>query len=127
MKVLNVMVLTLMLMGSAMVSAQENTNFFAGKWDLLVEGTPDGDTHIFVNISSADDGLAGEMTKGETVQKVAIEQTKDDVITLKFEARNFEISINLEKKDENSVKGYMLDMFSVTGKRGVEKEGVNHP
>jgi hypothetical protein len=127
MKVLNVTVLMLMLMISASVSAQEEANFFVGKWDLLVEGLPSEDVHILVNISSTDDGLVGEMTMGEKVQKVEIEQTEDDMITLKFEAQGYDVSVNLAKKDENSVEGDMMGMFDITGKRVTDEKKAKEP
>jgi hypothetical protein len=119
-KILKAVVFTLMLMATSTLFAQEQTNYFVGKWDLLLEGLPNDDVHIFVTISATETGLAGEMAMGEQTQKVEIEQTEENVITLKFEAQGYDISLDLKKKDENSIEGNLMGMFDVTGKRILE-------
>jgi len=38
---------------AAKVNAQTQTNYFIGKWDVLVKGLPQGDTHMKFNIADS--------------------------------------------------------------------------
>jgi hypothetical protein len=96
-----------------------STNPFAGKWDVLAKGIPGGDKHIFFTITEADGKLGGTMTDPESKAETPLTKVdKDDKgIVLYFSAQGYDISLTLQKKDDDHVAGSMMAMFECTGER----------
>ena len=101
--------------------AQTSTsNYFLGKWDVLVKGLPQGDTHMLFNLTDS----AGS-TKGVLVDTTAahkdIPMTKiehaNDNITLYFTAQGYDVSLVLTKKDDDHATGSLMGMFDAVAAR----------
>jgi hypothetical protein len=115
----------LMMLATLTLSAQDQPqDFFAGKWDLLAEGTPSGDAKIIVNMQRVDGKLTGDVLReGAAASKIIrVEEKKDKSVTVYFNSSGYDVYLYLEKKGADKVEGSMMDMFDVTGKRVVEKE-----
>jgi len=106
-------------------NAQDNTGayFFAGKWNLLVSGTPNGDIKMIVNLERNEGKLGGtiEIADYQTLKISKIEE-KETSITMYFNADDYDLNISLEKKDENHVSGSQMNMFDVTGERIIKTD-----
>jgi hypothetical protein len=96
-------------------------DFFAGKWELLIVGTPQGDAKMIANFTRKDGKLIGEMSDPTDAQKektpitnIEEEATK---ITIYFSASGYDLNVPLEKVDEDNLKGKLMDMFETTAKR----------
>ena len=103
---------------------QSATDYFTGKWNVLVEGTPNGDARLIVNLERKDGKLAGvilDSTENEVAKITKIEE-KDKAVTLYFTAQGFDVYLLMEKKDDDHVTGNMLNMFNAKGDRLKEKE-----
>jgi hypothetical protein len=101
-------------------NAQENagTDFFAGKWNLLVSGTPNGDIKMIVNLERNEGKLGGTIEIVDyQILKISKIEEKETSITIYFNADDYDLNISLEKKDENNVTGSQMDMFDVKGER----------
>ncbi|NBB21312.1 hypothetical protein GVN20_18245 [Runella sp. CRIBMP] len=98
-----------------------STDFFAGKWEIALAGTPMGDVKFTTNLVRKEGKLAGELARADdpTAGKrpiTKIEET-DKVLKIYFESQQGgEISIDLEKVDDNNLKGKLMD-FEATAKR----------
>jgi len=97
------------------------TDFFAGKWEIALEGTPMGDVKFATNLVRKDGKLTGDLARaGEpNAEKRPITKIEETDKTLKiyFESsQGGEISIDLEKVDDNNLKGTLMD-FTATAKR----------
>ncbi len=97
------------------------TDFFAGKWEIAVAGTPIGDIKFLTNLVRKDSKLTGELVRADdaTAEKrpiTKIEET-DDQLKIYFESQQGgEISIDLKKVDDNNLKGKLID-FEAAAKR----------
>jgi hypothetical protein len=103
--------------------AQAKPEFFVGKWDILVKGTPQGDVHMMVTFEQKDGKLTGTMVDPETSKDVPFTkmETTDKGVAVYFTAQGYDVNMNLEKQDDDHVIGTVMDMLDVTGVR-VKKE-----
>jgi hypothetical protein len=104
------------------VKAQAQTatpNYYAGKWDVLAKGIPGGDKHLFFTIAEKDGKLAGTMQDPESKQETPLTKVEQDDkgVILYFTAQNYDVTVNLQKKDDDHVTGSMMGMFECTGDR----------
>jgi hypothetical protein len=106
------------------VNAQTQTNYFIGKWDVLVKGLPQGDTHIKFNIADSVGHLKGALLDTTVAHKdiplTKIEQDGDKV-TLFFSAQGYDVSLLLAKKDDDHAAGSLMGMFDANAIRLKEK------
>jgi hypothetical protein len=106
------------LLFSSKASAQQKS-FFIGKWDVLVAGTPNGDTKMLVEFVVKDSILTGSITDqvSKKVTKIDKIEPKDKSITAYFNVEGIDLYLLLEKKDEDNVTGSLMDMFDASGVR----------
>jgi len=98
---------------------KDSTNYFTGKWNMLLKGLPTGDTKMFVNLEKKDTTYTGtilDSTKTE-VAKISKVDKKGYTVTLYFIAQGYDVTLFMEKKDEDHVSGNMLNMFEALGER----------
>jgi hypothetical protein len=102
-------------------NAQTKTgaDFFAGKWTVLVKGTPQGDAKMIYILEKKDDKLTGVIqdTTGAEVSKIDRTEVKDSEITIYFNTQGFDVNVTLAKKDDDHVTGSLLGMFDAEGER----------
>ena len=103
------------------VATPAAADFFAGKWELLIVGTPQGDAKLIAHLTRVDGKLTGEMTDPTDAQKektlitnIEEEATK---ITIYFSASGYDLNVPLEKVDDDNLKGQLMNMFETTAKR----------
>ena len=102
--------------------AQATSDYFVGKWNVLVTGTPNGDAKMVVVMQRVDGKLKAEFVGNDQpeVPKVSnIEETEKSV-RIYFTASGYDVYLYLENKGENHVEGTMLDMFDAKGDRATE-------
>ena len=97
------------------------TDFFAGKWEIKVVGTPNGDTKFATDLVRKDGKLTGEL-KDPTGTNPAAPITKIEEeanrITIYFNTDQAgEIPIELTKVDDDNLKGMLFNMFDATALR----------
>ncbi|TAE23423.1 MAG: hypothetical protein EAZ91_22445 [Cytophagales bacterium] len=116
------LLLFVLLVGLTVTSyAQAPADFFAGKWEIAVVGTPRGDVTFLTNLVRKDGKLTGELvTSVDANDKRAITRIEEapNKITIYFESsQGGEISIELTKVDDDNLKGSLMS-FDATAKRG---------
>ena len=103
------------------IHAQSKTgsDFFAGKWNVLITGTPYGDLKRVYVLEKKDNGLAGTVldSTGKEISKCSKVEVKDNEVTLYYTALGNDVSIVLTKKDEDHVTLMFLGMFDAKGER----------
>lgn len=112
------------LLFCAQETQAQSTDYFVGKWEILVEGTPNGDaTSIFI-FERKDDELAGVVqTEGQAPIKLSrVEEDGDEITAYFTSASGYEVYLYLEKIDKNKVEGSMMDMFDASGERIKEEK-----
>lgn len=94
-------------------NSQDGEDYYVGKWDVLVEGTPSGDVHSTLILTRGEDGkLTGTFqSPGKDVTKLTRVEEKEDNVTCYFVASGYDVYLYMEKVDENKMEGSMMDMF----------------
>ncbi|RZM22118.1 MAG: hypothetical protein EOO88_30415 [Pedobacter sp.] len=102
-------------------TAAPTTDFFAGKWEIMIMGTPNGDAKMVTELVRKDGKLTGELKDPAGTNPVMpitkVEEGKDK-ITIYFDtAQAGEIGVELAKVDNDHLKGQLMGMFDSTALR----------
>ncbi len=102
-------------------SSSNKADFFAGKWEIKVAGTPNGDITFVTDLIRKDGKLTGELAvpADPNAPKIPISQIDEtaDRITIAFTAQGFNVTVDLNKVDDNNLKGKMMNMFDAKASR----------
>jgi hypothetical protein len=95
------------------------TDYFVGKWNVQVEGTPQGDGKMTVMLERKDGKLGGTIiTKtGSEPTKITKVDEKEKSVTVYFNTSGYDVNLTMEKKDDDHVIGNVMDMFDARGER----------
>lgn len=105
------------------ILAQENTaDFFLGKWNVTVTGTPNGDAKFAVKIENKENILAatiiGEDGKNQKVDRV---EAKTNTITVYWFAEGYDVYLTMTKKEDGKVEGDLMSMFTAKIEKSAEE------
>ena len=111
--------LSLVLSFSANGQSKAGADFFAGKWRVLVMGTPYGDLKRVYILDKKDKGLAGTVldSTGKEIAKCSKVDVKDNEVTLYYTSLGTDVNVVLTRKDEDHVTGKALGQFDAKGER----------
>jgi hypothetical protein len=98
------------------------TDFFAGKWEITVMGTPDGDAKMVTELTRKDGKLTGELKDptGKRTEATPITKIEEEAgkLTIHFDtAQAGVIAMELTKVDDDHLKGSLMSMFETTALR----------
>jgi uncharacterized protein YvpB len=104
---------------TAHAQSKTGADYFAGKWKILVKGTPDGDSKMVFVLSKGDTAFTGVVqdSTGADISKISKIILKDTVIAVFFTAQGYDIDVILTKKSDDHVTGSLMSMFDVEGDR----------
>lgn len=109
------------LLLSLNVHAQPGTgaDYFTGKWNVLVKGTPNGDARMFIVLDKKDSTLTGAVqdSTGKEMSKIDKVELNGDKATVYFNAQGYDVNLEMNKKDDDHVTGNMMGMFDADGER----------
>jgi hypothetical protein len=109
------------LNGFSQTATASTQDFYLGKWEVTILGTPEGDAKMVSTFSLKDGKLVGEMINAAEPTSVPNPMTSveitDGQLTIFFTAGGYDLSIPFEKVDEDNLKGKLMDMFDVKAKR----------
>lgn len=112
--------LFLVLSFHAQAQSKTGADFFAGKWNVVIAGTPYGDLKRVYILEKKDNGLVGTVLDGATgkeISKCSKIDVADNNVTLYYQSLGNDVSIILTKKDDDHVTGRAMDMFDAKGER----------
>jgi hypothetical protein len=110
-----------LFLATGTVSAQEkNTGekYFIGKWNVMVNGVPDGDTKMVDNNEKKEDKLTGTLadpSKTDPPLELSDIVVADSTLKASFSAQGMDITLLLKIKDDKNITGNMMDMFDIKG------------
>lgn len=116
-------VFTLVLLMAAVTfanaQAPASTNFFTGKWEVLVKGTPQGDVKLPMSFEVVDGKIVGKVTNPETqeVANMTSVEIKGEELFAGFSAGGYDLTMVIAKKDDDHFVGKLMDMIEVEGTR----------
>ena len=109
------------LLLSFAIHAQSKTgaSYFEGKWNILVKGTPNGDSKMIIVLEKKDSTLTGVIqdTTGKEISKIDRIELTETRTTVYFNAQGYDVNVVMNKKDDDHVTGSLLRMFDVEGDR----------
>ena len=117
-------VFLLLLSVGANAQTRAGADFFIGKWNVLAKGTPDGDRKMVVSFDKKDGKIIGAIQDSTGVEMYIVTNTemKENQVTVYFTSQGFDVSIFMEKKDDDHLTGNAFGMFDVEGVRIKEKK-----
>lgn len=102
-------------------TVKDTSDFFAGKWDMLFIGIPDGDKKLVANLVRKDGKLTGDLTDStdSTKEKIPITSIEEapNKITIAFTAQGYDVTLDLDKVDADNLKGRLMGMFDAKAVR----------
>ncbi len=114
-------VLFFAVVANSFAQSSAPTDFFAGKWEYTVKGTPNGDAKFVTNLMRKDGKLTGELVDptDATKPKIAITNIEEssDKIVIYFTAQGYDLNLDLSKVDNDNLKGTLFNMFESKGVR----------
>src|ERR1700750_371679 len=100
--------------------SKADADYFAGKWNVLITGTPYGDLKRVYLLDKKDNGLSGTVidgTTGKEISKCSKIDVKDNEITLYYQSMGSDVSIVLTKKHDDHITGKAVGAYDATGER----------
>ncbi len=96
-------------------------DFYAGKWEVVFLGTPQGDAKLIATFTRKDGKLEGELKdasddKAEAIAVTSVEEGTNK-LTFGFTAQGYDLTVELEKVDDDNLKGMMMNMFETKAVR----------
>jgi hypothetical protein len=109
---------------AATTTATTTTDYFPGKWNVIIMGTPNGDAKLTFALERKDGKLTGAVqdSTGKELSKITQVDEKDKTMTAYFNMMNYDLTLMLEPIDDDHVKGNMLGMFDAKGVRAKENK-----
>jgi len=109
----------LLLFNNVNAQSQAGADYFAGKWEVLLKGTPNGDAKMLFLLDKSEDKISGVVqdTTGVEISKITNAELKGNEVTLYFTAQGYDVNLLLAKKDDDHVAGSLMGMFDAEGKR----------
>jgi hypothetical protein len=99
--------------------SQTSTNFFEGKWSVLIKATPEGDATVPMRFETKDGKMKGYFVgRGEqTETEMTSAEAKGDELNMAFTISGYDVTLLLTKKDDDHANGKLMDMFEVEATR----------
>lgn len=120
-KITSIAIGSLLLLLAVSTNAQTKTgaDFFAGKWKVLVTGTPYGDLKRIYVLDKDGNTLTGivQDSTGKEITKCSKVEVKESEVTLYYQSMGIDVSITLIRKDDDHVAGSVLGQFDAKGER----------
>ncbi|MFI5155627.1 MAG: hypothetical protein ACHQEM_05555 [Chitinophagales bacterium] len=112
-------IMSLLLYVSANAQSKPGADYFSGKWEILVKGTPNGDAKMLVILQKTDTSMSGAIqdSTGTELSKFSKVELKENQVTVYFSTQGYDVYLVMTKKDEDHVNGTMMDMFEANGER----------
>ena len=97
----------------------KNVDYFIGKWNVVVEGTPGGDAKMIVHVEKKDTVWSGAVldTASTEISKISKIEKGENSITVYFTSQGYDVNLLMERKDDDHVTGNMMGMFEAKGER----------
>jgi len=104
---------------NSIAQAKTGADYFVGTWNVLVKGTPNGDSKMILVLEKKDDKITGVVqdTTGTEISKISNAELKENELTVYFTAQGYDVNLVMDKKDDDHVTGSLMGMFDAEGDR----------
>jgi len=109
---------------TATATATTTSDYYPGKWNVVVKGTPNGDAKMTFVFERKDGKLTGAIqdTTGKEMTKITSIDEKDKTITAAFTIQTYDVTLTMDPVDADNIKGSLMGMFDATGVRVKENK-----
>lgn len=99
-----------------------SSDFFAGKWEISLSGTPNGNVQFLTTLTRKDGKLSGELANASDATQAKrpitkVEESANKIVIYFESSQGGEIALELAKVDNDNLKGMLMDSFDATAKR----------
>jgi FlaG/FlaF family flagellin (archaellin) len=119
-KIKSILLLCFIAMSTAIIAQTASaSDYYLGKWDITILGTPQGDAKMVLSLNRKDGKLAGEVLNPTDSTSVTLSNVEevDGKVTIYFSMMGYDLNIPFEKTDDDNMKGLLMGMFETKGKR----------
>src|SRR5215470_4221025 len=112
-------VVTLILALNVHSQTGAGADYFAGKRNVLIKGTPQGDARLFFVLEKKDSTMTGivQDSTGTQISKLDKVELTANSATLYFNVQGYDVNLVMNKKDDDHVAGSLMGMFDADGER----------
>jgi len=114
-------VASFLIIFSSFVSIDEfsNPEYFQGRWNVTVYGTPQGDATIPMRFEAQEGALNGFFYGDMSGQESEMDTVyiNDGTLNAAFFIGGYDVTISLSEVDKDNSAGFMLNMFELKGVR----------
>ncbi len=109
----------LLFAGNVNAQSTMGADYFAGKWNVMVKGLPNGDTRMFFVLEKKDTTLIGfvQDSTGTQIAKIDKSEVSSASATVYFTAQGYDVNLLMNKKDDDHITGSLMGMFDADGER----------
>jgi len=120
-----IVILAILFLGIAFQGFSQTTapkDFFAGKWEIHLSGTPAGDVKWVTDLVRKDGKLTGELADATDAAKPKrainrIDETADEMVIFFTSSQGDEIPLALGRVDNDNLDGTLMDSFGAKARR----------
>lgn len=113
-------VLFLGLANDSFAQTAPPADFFAGKWEISLTGTPRGDVKFLTDLVRKEGKLTGELVEANDANAkrvlTKVEESANKMVLYFESSQAGELSIELTKVDDDNLKGTLMS-YDATAKR----------
>ena len=115
-------VVILLLSISINAQAKTGADYFEGKWDVVVKGTPSGDAQMLLTLENVDGKPSGTISLDaqSEPQKLSSVTVSENSLTVYFSASGYDVFLTMKIIDDDHIDGTMMGMFTANGVRNIE-------
>nr|WP_321520769.1 hypothetical protein [uncultured Macellibacteroides sp.] len=99
-------IMLFMLLSAVTINAQgKSTDFFVGKWDVLVEGAPGGDAKLRINLERNEGKLTGTISRdGTESTKITSVDEKENYVTVYYNSGGYDVYFDMSNIGKSKLK-----------------------
>lgn len=109
----------LLLSTTVFAQSKSGADYFKGKWNVLIKGTPNGDAKMIFQLEDRNDSIVGVVqdTTGKEISKITNVELTDTSANVYFTAQGYDVNLVMNKKDDDHITGNLMNMFDAEGER----------
>jgi len=116
MKKLSLLLVVMLSLMASNMNAQQSGAYFLGKWEMLLQGAPQGDIKMTMTFARKDGKLEASIQAPNSASEFKITQIeeKEKSVTLFFTSPDgYDVDLFIEKVDDDNAKGNVANMFDI--------------
>lgn len=100
----------------------QTTDYFVGDWEVIIKDTPMGTITVMLTLERVDGKLVGKFVDSASGNETKMNDISEseNSLTLSFTSEYGDLSLAIQRVDDENVSGSLMDSFAVEGKRVIK-------